>query len=234
MHNTVLGAKPLQPDGRAFYYSDYNFQGKKVYSDHRWPCCSGTLPQVTTDYRISAYFHDARGVWVNLYIPSTVRWIQDGAQVSLTQKSDYPDEEHIQFEVKTSKRRKFALNFRIPAWAEGAAVALNGKRQDATAGTFANVLREWKDGDRVELVLPMKPRLEAIDAQHSNTVAMMVGPQVLFTVEESQPAVTRAQLLAAKKMAQGLWHIPTPNSPMKMVTFTMLGDQPYTTYLRVT
>lgn len=234
MYNTVLGAKPLQSDGRAFYYSDYNFQGKKVYSNHRWPCCSGTLPQLAADYRISTYFRDPRGVWVNLYIPSTVRWTQDGAQVSLTQKSEYPHEGHLEFEVKTSKKKKFALNFRIPAWAAGAAVAVNGNRQDGIAGTFANIQREWKDGDRIELELPMTTRLEPIDAQHPGTVALLVGPQVLFAVEESQPAVTRAQLLAAKKMAQGLWHIPTPNSPTKMVTFTALGDQPYTTYLRVT
>lgn len=234
MYNTILGAKPLQPDGRAFYYSDYNFQGKKVYSDHHWPCCSGTLPQVATDYRISAYFRDPHGVWVNLYIPSTVRWTQDGTQVSLTQKSEYPHEPHIQFDLKTSKKRKFALNFRIPAWAESAAIAVNGKRQDASAGTFTKVQREWKDGDRIELELPMKARLEAIDAQHPETAALLVGPKVLFAVEESQPAVTKSQLLAAKNMAQGLWHIPTPNSPMKMVTFTTLGDQPYTTYLRVT
>jgi len=70
MYNTVLGSLPLQPDGRAFYYSDYNFQGRKVYHGDRWPCCSGTLPQVAADYRICAYFRDARGVYVNLYIPS--------------------------------------------------------------------------------------------------------------------------------------------------------------------
>ncbi|MFZ0735361.1 MAG: beta-L-arabinofuranosidase domain-containing protein [Candidatus Sulfotelmatobacter sp.] len=234
MYNTVLGAKPLQPDGQAFYYSDYNFQGTKVYSPHRWPCCSGTLPQVATDYRISTYFRDPHGVWVNLYIPSTVRWTQDGAQVSLRQMSEYPHEAHIEFEVKTSKPTEFALNFRIPAWAEGAAVAVNGRRQEVAVGTFATLQREWKDKDWIELELPMKPRLEAIDAQHPDTVALMVGPQVLFAIEESQPAVTRAQLLAAKKMAQGLWHIPTPNSPLKMVTFTTLEDQPYTTYLRLT
>ena len=33
MYNTVLGAKPLRADGRTFYYSDYNFKGRKVYSD---------------------------------------------------------------------------------------------------------------------------------------------------------------------------------------------------------
>src|SRR5665213_525203 len=74
MYNTVLGAKPLQPDGRAFYYSDYSFKGRKVYSNHIWPCCSGILPQVATDYRINTYFRDVQGIYVNLYIPSTLRW----------------------------------------------------------------------------------------------------------------------------------------------------------------
>ena len=36
MYNTVLGVKPLQPDGRAFYYSDYNMEGKKVYYRNAW------------------------------------------------------------------------------------------------------------------------------------------------------------------------------------------------------
>jgi DUF1680 family protein len=62
MYNTVLGAKPLESDGRTFYYSDCNFHAKKVYSDHRWPCCSGTLPQVATDYGINTYLRDARGI----------------------------------------------------------------------------------------------------------------------------------------------------------------------------
>jgi DUF1680 family protein len=38
MYNTVLGAKPLELDGHAFYYSDYNFEGHKVYSNHGFPC----------------------------------------------------------------------------------------------------------------------------------------------------------------------------------------------------
>jgi hypothetical protein len=46
LYNTVLGAKRLEPDGRAFYYSDYHFDGAKTYFPDAWPCCSGTLPQV--------------------------------------------------------------------------------------------------------------------------------------------------------------------------------------------
>ena len=71
LYNTVAGVRPLQPDGHAFYYSDYHSFGdagaRKVYFDDRWPCCAGTLPQVAADYRILPYFHDADGIYVNLH-----------------------------------------------------------------------------------------------------------------------------------------------------------------------
>jgi uncharacterized protein len=187
MYNTILGALPLQPDGRTFYYSDGNFQARKVYSDHRWPCCSGTFPQVAADYGINCYFRDARGVYVNLYIPSTLRWTQDGVAISLTQRSAYPFDAAVQFELAASKRQAFALSFRIPAWAQGAALSVNGKRvtQAVTPGHFATVEREWKTGDRIELDLPLTKRLESVDPRHPNTVALLCGPLVLFATTET-------------------------------------------------
>jgi hypothetical protein len=62
MHNTVMGALPLQPDGRSFYSSDYNVVAKRVYSVHRWPCCSGTLPQVVADYGINGFLREKGAV----------------------------------------------------------------------------------------------------------------------------------------------------------------------------
>lgn len=233
MYNTILGAKPMERDGHTFYYSDYNFKGKKVFSDHRWPCCSGTMPQVAADYGINTYLRDERGVYVNLYIPSTVRWTQSGAQVALTQTGEYPNDSQVQFEIKTAKPVEFTVNLRIPAWAEKASISVNGKRQAAQAGTFAQINRQWKDGDRIELELPMTTHLEAIDAQHPDVVALMVGPLALFG--DQVPGLTRANLLAAKKMAPGLWHVsPDGNIVMKLLTWTQLGDQTYTTYLNVT
>ena len=55
-------------------------------------------------------------------------------------------------------------------------------------GTFAVIRRQWKSGDRVELELPMTYRLEAIDAQHPETVALMYGPLVLFAITDAPPA----------------------------------------------
>jgi uncharacterized protein len=232
MYNTILGAKPLEADGHTFYYADCNFKGSKVYSSHRWPCCSGTMPQVAADYRINTYFRDGRGVYVNLYIPSTVKWAQGGSQIALTQKSEYPYDAHVGFEVKVSRPAEFAVNLRIPGWAEGASVSVNGKREPARAASFARLQREWKSGDRIDLELPMKARLEAVDAQHPDTVALLVGPVVLFALEDPM-TVTRAQLLAVKKMIPQVWHVYTGGEVMKMMPFTALEDQEYTTYLRV-
>ena len=233
MYNTVLGSLPLEADGRTYYYSDYNLKGRKVYHKERWACCSGTLPQVAADYRINTYFRDARGVYVNLYIPSTLKWTQDGAQVELTQKGEYPYEPHIEFEVKLSRAALFAVNLRIPAWAEGASVSVNGKREAASAGIFARVERQWKDGDRIEVELPLKARVEAVDPQHADTVALLVGPLVLFAVTDGEPKVARAQLLAAEKTGAQSWRVETAGGAIKMLPFTGIEDQQYTTYLRV-
>jgi len=234
MYNTILGALPLEADGQSFYYSDYTFKGKKEYSEHRWPCCSGTMPQVVADYRINTYLRDGREVFVNLYIPSTVRWTLDGAQISLAQKGDYPYGPHVTFEVNAPKKVSFAVNLRIPTWAEGASVSVNGKRKPAVAGAFARVEREWKSGDRIELELPTKTRLEPLDSTHADIVALLSGPLVLFAIGDSQVPVTRTQLLAAKAMRSQSWQVETTGGVLNLLPWTAIEDQPYTTYLRVT
>ena len=237
MYNTVLGAKPLQADGRTFYYSDYNFKGHKFYRDNQhWACCSGTLPQVAADYRINTYFRDARGVYVNLYIPSTLRWAQDGAEVALTQKGRYPFDSVVQFDVKISRVRDFSLSFRIPAWTTGASISVNGRRvqTSTTPGSFAAIHRRWRSGDRVELDLPMTTRLEPVDRQHPETVALAFGPLVLFAITDTQPLLTGAGLLGAKRISERSWQVRTDAAPINMLPFTDIGEEQYSTYLRVT
>ena len=235
MYNTILGAKPLQPDGRTFYYSDYNFEGKKVYSNHRWPCCSGTFPQVAADYRINTYLRDAQGVFVNLYIPSTLHWTHNGVEVSLVQKSSYPRNGEIDFEFLLSNPTDLVAHFRIPAWAEGASISVNGKRSTdpVLPGTFASLRRHWRNGDHVELELPMKIRLQPLDGRNPDTVALLRGPLVLFPVTTSPGKVTRQQLLDAKAAGAGKWQVATSSGPMTMLPFTEIEDEQYSTYLKV-
>lgn len=239
MYNTVLGAKPLEENGDAFYYSDYNYDGKRVYHAARWPCCSGTLPQVATDYRINMYLRAPGAVYVNLYIPSTLRWTEKNAALSLSQESHYPYEDHVTFTVTTSRPTDMTLNFRIPEWAEGASVSVNGTRQKdlAVPGQFAAVHHEWNSGDRIELEFPLKLRLEPIDAQHPDTVALLRGPLVLMAVKPRQdaptPQLTRRQLLAAERISQRQWQAASSQGAITLLPFTAIGDRPYTTYMKI-
>jgi len=235
MYNTVLGAKPLLPNGSAFYYSDYNFKGSKFYHQNQWPCCAGTLPQVSADYRLNCYFRDADGIYVNLYVPSRVRWAHNGAQLSLMQTSNYPFASEVALEVKASSKAEFAVNLRIPAWADGATAAVNGKRIKETVvpGKFASIRRKWKSGDRIEVDLPMRPRLEAINPRHTDTVALLNGPLVLFATGTVPGRVKKEELLSAKKVGPQEWEVHTSQGTILMLPFTAITDEPYTTYLKV-
>jgi hypothetical protein len=235
MYNTILGALPLQPDGRTFYYADCNFDGHKVYSKNRWPCCSGTYPQIAADYRISAYFRDPQGVYVNLYIPGSLQWKQGKASVKLTQATAYPYDSQIQLKVNTSRRAGFALRLRIPAWAAGASISVNGKRivTPVTPGTFATIQREWKSGDRVELELPLALRLEPVNDQHPDVAALLSGPLVLLALNDSAPSLTRAQILATKKVSAARWQSETASTPITLLPFTSINNERYSTYLQL-
>lgn len=235
MYNTILGAKPLQSDGKAFYYSDYNFAGSKVYSPHRWPCCSGTITQVAADYRINTYFRDEQGVYVNLYIPSTLKWLQNGTQASLTQKSAYPFDSLITFDVTLAKPSEFAVQFRIPAWAQGASLSVNGKRDtpEMVSGTFASIRREWKTGDRLELRLPMALRLEPIDDAHPDIVALLSGPLVLFPTGTPPAKLIARDLLSAKNTGPGKWQLAGASERLQLRPFFSIEDEPYSTYFKL-
>jgi hypothetical protein len=236
MYNTVLGALPLQADGHNFYYSDYNFDARRVYKVARWACCSGTLPQVAADYRINLYLRGRRSVYVNLYVPSTLHWEEDGTQLSLTQAGDYPHDGRIVFSVAASKPADTTLHFRIPAWARSAQIRVNGQAQPTPApGRFVGVRRFWRTGDVVELVLPLLMRLEPIDPRHPGTVALVRGPLVLMAVKSDLdapvPTVSRSALLGAERASAKEWRVETANGPITLTSFTALGDRPYTAYL---
>jgi DUF1680 family protein len=238
LYNTVLGAKRLEPNGRAFYYSDYHSPGKKSYFPDLWPCCSGTLPQVACDYRILAYFRDGNGIFVNLYMPSTLRWTTaEGAQFELTQSGDYPVEGNVTMRLRARRPSKFALRMRIPGWSSESEVAIsvNGVRVPAPVESgFVTLHRQWKDADRIDLSLRMPIRLEAIDGNHPDTVALLRGPLVLFPITENPPVVTRRQLLAAVRVPQSAgWRAQSDSGPLHLLPFTAIEDQPYTTYLTV-
>jgi DUF1680 family protein len=101
-------------------------------------------------------------------------------------------------------------------------------------GTFAAIRRTWKDGDRIELELPMPLRLEPVDANHPTMVALVQGPLVLFAVADSQPTFDKNGLLQAKPTNNkaGDWTASTADgSNVTMRPFMSIDKESYSTYV---
>ncbi len=238
LYNTILGAKPLKEDGTSFYYSDYNMHAHKGYHQDKWPCCSGTFPQITADYGISSYFHDADGIYVNLYVPSRLTWRQHGAALSLTQRTDYPHAAHTELELKSDRDIAFALRLRIPAWAGiKTALSINGKRfnADLTPGRFASIHRTWKNGDRVALEFDIPLTLKSVDPQHAKLVALQHGSLALFAINSPSAPITRASLLNARQISSGSlnWEAEAGAGKMAFKPFQAIGEEQYRLYQEV-
>ncbi len=238
LYNTILGAKPLKEDGSSFYYSDYNMHAHKGYHHDKWPCCSGTFPQITADYGISSYFHDERGIYVNLYVPSRLSWRQHGASLSLTQRTEYPHANHTQFELTADRDATFAMRFRIPAWAGPKTVlSINGKRfaTDLTPGRFATVNRTWINGDRIALEFDVPLTLHAVDPQHPNLMAIKHGSLALFAINPGEGSIQRSQLLAARQLGTGSsnWQVETSAGKLALKPFPAIQDESYRLYHEV-
>ncbi len=234
-YNTVLGAKPIQPDGSAFYYSDYNFTASKFYHPDKWPCCSGTLPQISADYLISAYFQDARGLYVNLFVPSTVTGNQSGADYRLTLSTEYPYRNTLRFRFALSRPATFSLFLRIPAWTRDARFTMNGTRDNPRLeqGSFREIRREWRDGDELELDLPRPMSLLALDRQNPGTVALCCGPLALFRLlPADQPVLTRTALLSARQSQSPPFVWTIPESATKWMAFPDISGERYSLYSR--
>src|SRR5438270_7419907 len=238
LYNTIAGATPILADGTSFYYSDYNREARKVHYRDKWPCCSGTFPQLTADYGISSYYKAENGIYVNLFIPSRVSWLQNGTQSTLTQTTEYPRENATQLKFGLSRPETFVVHVRIPAWAGAkTTLSVNGKKIDAAVepGKFLPVQRTWKDGDQIELDLVMPLRLEAIDDQNRDNVALVRGPLALFAVGAIPRQITRKQLLAATQVARASddWKVETDQGGLTLRPFASIMSEEYRLYNRV-
>jgi uncharacterized protein len=182
LYNAMGACLPTEPDGRTYYYGDYRVSGgTKQHYWHEWPCCSGTYLQTVAAYHDIIYLRDAGGLYVNLLVPSEASWRQGGQTIRLRQETRYPESESSRVSLEMERPESFALRFRMPGWASGAALALNGTplAVPTQPGSWATIERTWSPGDQVTIRIGMSLRLEPVDAQHPDRAAILYGPVVL-------------------------------------------------------
>jgi DUF1680 family protein len=149
-------------------------------------CCNGTALESSTKLQNSIYFKSAdnQALYVNLYVPSTLKWTD--RNITVTQTTAYPKEDHTLLTIKGKGR--FDLNVRVPHWAtKGFFVKINGKEEtvNAVPGSYITLSRKWKNGDTVELRMPFTFYLEPVMDQQ-NIASLFYGP-VLLAAQEPEP-----------------------------------------------
>jgi hypothetical protein len=174
-------------------------------------------------------------VYVNLFVPSRVTWKQGGAQISMTQQTSYPNSNETSLQLKLDQPERFLVALRVPAWAGAAtAVRVNGKAANATVrpGSWAEIERDWKDGDRIEFSLDMPLRLMPIDPQHQNMVALLHGPVALFAVEPGTKKLTKTQLMAAQQAGSQSteWEVASDAGKIRLKPFPAITSERYRLY----
>jgi DUF1680 family protein len=146
--------------------------------DSFW-CCVGTGLENPARYGEAIYARQGDALLVNLFLASELSWREKG--LTLRQETTFPDENRSRLVLGLEQPARFALRVRHPSWAAGAlGVKVNGEAlaTPSRPGSFASIEREWRDGDRIDVELPMSLRIEAMRDDPS-VVAFLYGPVVL-------------------------------------------------------
>ncbi|KWV29372.1 beta-L-arabinofuranosidase domain-containing protein [Micromonospora rifamycinica] len=176
-HGHVTYFTPLKPGGRrgvgpawggGTWSTDYN---------SFW-CCQGTGIEANTKLMDSIYFYNDTTLTVNLFVPSVLTWSQRG--ITVTQSTSYPASDTTALTLSGSMSGSWSIRVRIPAWATGATIAVNGETQSVATnpGSYATVTRTWAAGDTVTVRLPMRVVVQPAN-DNANVGALTYGPAVL-------------------------------------------------------
>jgi hypothetical protein len=146
-------------------------------------CCTANYHQGWPKFAASLFLlsggqdSDANdGIVAAAYAPCEVRTTLRGTSIHIVEETEYPFRGKVLLTIGPTTPITFPLQLRIPAWAAGAIIAVNGSNEPAPrAGSFARVERTWKAGDRVEITFPMKPRASR---WFNDSVAIERGPLV--------------------------------------------------------
>lgn len=167
-------------DGMLMYYVPTIPGGWKTFGDafdSNW-CCTGTGSEEYAKLVDTIYFHDDKSVWVNQFVASEVNWPEKHAR--LAQETRFPEEERTVLTLRAEAPVSFGLRVRAPHWAGHIAVTVNGRPVQAVKESdgYLALERTWKDGDRIEVALPMSVRQEPV-AGSPELATLAYGPLAL-------------------------------------------------------
>jgi uncharacterized protein len=203
-------------DGTMMYYLPLASGYWKTFGkpfDAFW-CCTGTGSEEYAKLTDTIYFHDDDSLYVNLYIDSQLDWPEKGLDIK--QGTRFPEEQGATLTVKAKNPTQLVIKLRIPYWAQGGSVKVNGAVIPAfgSPSSYLSLNRVWKTGDKIELSLPMGLHIDSMP-DNASVQAAMYGPLVLAGRYEP----------VTKEMTYGDYE-PKPTDPQKVADIMADPDRP--------
>jgi len=208
LFNGIVGSLDLE--GKNFTYTNPLDQSHGRYPWHVCPCCVGNIPRTLLQLPVWMYARSENQLFVNLFAGSTVDVGRiAGTPVRLVQKTRYPWDGKISITVNPQTKKAFIICIRVPDRRVSSlytpspeiggveSIAVNGRPVKPVIDRGYIVLdRQWKAGDRIDLVLPMEvQRVKAIDSVFAaqGRVALQYGPLVynIENVDHGERDVSR-------------------------------------------
>lgn len=196
LYNGVLTGISLTGDNYT-YQNPLNSTTHSRWDWHGCPCCPPMFLKFMGAMPGFIYGYNGNDIFVNLYAGSNATIAAKDGNVKLTQTTAYPYGDKISIEVEPETDGQFAINLRIPGWAQGKenpfglyqsaaasdyTITVNGKEIEApVTNGYAAINRKWAKGDVIELNLPVAPRFVTAHPEVTdltNQVAIATGPLV--------------------------------------------------------
>ena len=142
-----------------------------------YPCCTVNMHQGWPKLVRHLWLASADGGLAALvYGPSRVATTLGGVAVTVEEETAYPFDDAVRFTVRAERPVAFPLHLRVPAWAEGATLRVNGRSHPLGAPNgITKIARTWRDGDVAELRLPARL---TTSAWHKGLAGVERGPLV--------------------------------------------------------
>lgn len=201
LYNNVLTGISLDGD----HYTYQNPLNSKTHARWEWhdcPCCPPMFLKLVSAVPGYVYAHQGNNAFVNLFMGSNADVQLADNKVNLKQETQYPWQGDVKITVTPEKESSFGLNIRIPGWARSVenpydlyrsetktpvVLKVNGEVVEMNLQNgYAQLNREWKKGDVVELSLPMQPRIITAnqEVKQLNGLATLACGPFIYSLEQ--------------------------------------------------
>jgi DUF1680 family protein len=222
LYNHILASQNPE-SGMMSYFVPLRMGTQKSFSDsfNTFTCCVGSGMENHTKYTEGIYYEGKEGsLYVNLFIPSVLNWKTKG--VTVKQETSYPETGNSIITINSKKAQQFAIIIRKPWWAKnGLSCKVNGASVIASIDErgFIVVDRKWKNGDQLEITMPMSLYTESMP-DNPNRIAFLYGALVLAgQLGNTMPdPVTGVPVLLTDNRNISDWIKPVAGQPLHFVT----------------